>query len=284
MTDLSIDADRSLARLLAVLTDIGPLAVAVSGGVDSMTLAGAAHRMTNARADRIQLFHAVSPAVPAEATERVRRHAEREQWSLRIIEAGEFDDENYRANPLNRCYFCKTNLYAAIARHTDRPIVSGANLDDLGDYRPGLIAAREHQVRHPFIEAAIGKATVRAIAARLGLSELVELPASPCLASRVETGIRVEPRWLGLVHAIEQRLRTELAALRPRDLRCRVRADAIAIEIDADCLARIDVAQRARLIASTRAQCAERGVDKPVTLAPYRVGSAFLHEPRPHQA
>ena len=164
-------------RLSRTLRDAGHVAVAVSGGVDSMTLAFLAHHALGRDA---LMVHAVSPAVPAEATERVHRYVAREGWTLRVIDAGEFDDPDYLANPVNRCFFCKKNLYGAIATVTDRPIVSGTNTDDLGDYRPGLEAARERRVRHPYVEAGIDKDGVRAIAAARGLDDLAELPAAPC--------------------------------------------------------------------------------------------------------
>ena len=151
MTD---GTDGQIAALERRLRDIGTVAIAVSGGVDSMTLAFVAHRILGAKAT---MFHATSPAVPPEAGERVRRHGARHGWSVKIISAGEFDDPAYLANPVNRCFFCKTNLYGAIARHTQATIASGTNLDDLGDYRPGLQAARDHGVRHPFVEAEIPK-------------------------------------------------------------------------------------------------------------------------------
>jgi pyridinium-3,5-biscarboxylic acid mononucleotide sulfurtransferase len=104
------------ARLGAVLEAIkGRLAVAVSGGVDSATLATFAHL---AVAQRLEVFHAVSPAVPEEATERVHRLASDQGWRLRIVDAREFADESYLANPVDRCFFCKTNLYGCIARHS----------------------------------------------------------------------------------------------------------------------------------------------------------------------
>ena len=150
------------ARLAAVLSAIdGPLAVAVSGGVDSVTLATFAHRAAGSRAE---VFHAVSPAVPEEATERVKWLATNQGWRLRIVDAREFVDENYLANPVDRCFFCKTNLYGCIARHSDAQILSGANLDDLGEYRPGLNAAKLHSVRHPYLEAGIDKTAVRSLA------------------------------------------------------------------------------------------------------------------------
>jgi pyridinium-3,5-biscarboxylic acid mononucleotide sulfurtransferase len=149
------------ARLTAVLSAIeGPLAVAVSGGVDSVTLATFAHRATGSRAE---VFHAVSPAVPEEATGRVKRLAADQGWRLRIVDAQEFADESYLANPVDRCFFCKTNLYGCIARQSDAQILSGANLDDLGEYRPGLNAAKLHSVRHPYLEAKIEKVVVQTL-------------------------------------------------------------------------------------------------------------------------
>ena len=142
-------------RLAAVLSNMrGPLAVAVSGGVDSLTLATFVHSAAGSRAE---MFHAVSPAVPEEATERVELLAANQGWRLRIVDAGEFTDESYLANPVDRCFFCKTNLYGCIARHSDARILSGANLDDLREYRPGLEAAKRHSVRHPYLEAGIDK-------------------------------------------------------------------------------------------------------------------------------
>ena len=112
----------------------------------------------------------------------MKAHAETAGWRLRIIGAGEFDDPDYLKNPVNRCYFCKSNLYARIVTATDAVICSGANTGDLGDYRPGLGAAAEKQVRHPFIEAGIDKPVIRALAAKRGLDDLAVLPAQPCLA------------------------------------------------------------------------------------------------------
>src|SRR5207249_1462817 len=115
-------------------------------------------------------------------------------WQLQLVHSREFDDEQYLANPRNRCFHCKRHLYGELAALSARlpefegwTLLSGANLDDLGEYRPGLEAAAERAVRHPFIETGIGKAQIRAIARVAGLS-FSELPASPCLASRLYTG------------------------------------------------------------------------------------------------
>ncbi len=257
-------------RLTAMMATLDRAAVAVSGGIDSLTLATASHR---ALGGRVTMHHATSPAVPAEATERTRLLAAAEGWSLDVFDAGEFDDPAYRANPVNRCFYCKTNLYGAVAVRTANTILSGTNLDDLGEYRPGLQAAERYGVRHPFVEAGIDKRAVRALAAELGLGALAELPSAPCLSSRIETGIRIEAPVLAMVHAAEKLV---AAALSPRTVRCRVRAGGVVVELDAATLAALDAAQSDRLAAELSALGASAGLDAPVTFAPYRVGSAFL--------
>ncbi len=263
--------------LEAVLRTTAPLAVAVSGGVDSMTLASLAHAQFGG--DRMLAVHAVSPAVPAEATRRVEALARREGWTLRVIEAGEFADPRYRSNPVNRCFFCKTNLYGAIARVTERQIVSGANLDDLGEYRPGLDAARDHGVRHPYVEAGFDKAAVRTLARELGLGGIAELPAAPCLSSRVESGIRIEPAMLRFVHQVETTVGARVGEGRAdRAIRCRVRAEGIVVELDRASLAALDERERMAL-RETIVRAAPQGLASlSVAFAPYRTGSAFLTE------
>jgi pyridinium-3,5-biscarboxylic acid mononucleotide sulfurtransferase len=268
-------ASIQIAALEGVLRSIGEVAVAVSGGVDSLTLAAAAHRALDARAS---MFHAVSPAVPAEATERTRQLAERDGWRLTVIDAGEFGDRDYMSNPLNRCFYCKTNLYGAIRPHTTAQVVSGTNLDDLGEYRPGLIAAKELGVRHPFVEAQIDKQGVRAIARSIGLGELAELPASPCLSSRIETGIAIDPVMLECVHESERLVEQEL---RPKTVRCRVRAGGVVIELDEASLAALRDAHRVALTGRVQALFERRDFAYSVSFERYRVGSAFLHFKRP---
>ena len=202
------------------------LAIAVSGGVDSMTLATFAHRRSP---ERVSVVHALSPAVPAAATDRVRALAAAEGWPLTVTGAGEFEDARYRDNPADRCYFCKTNLYDRIRSLTADRIASGANLDDLGDYRPGLLAAAERDVVHPYVEAGLGKAQVRTLARALGLADIAELPAQPCLASRVETGIAIDAADLAFVETAESRL----TALVPDadTLRCRITRAGVVLEV-----------------------------------------------------
>ncbi len=258
------------ARLRARLGGFERLAVAVSGGVDSTTLAALAHRVSGGRA---LLVHAVSPAVPAEATERLRARGAREGWNLRLIDAGELADPRYRANPVDRCFYCKWNLYAAIARLHDGPVASGTNLDDLADFRPGLEAARRAGVVHPFVEAGMGKAAVRALARALGLVEFADLPASPCLASRLETGLEVTAERLSLVGAVERRVRAFLGLT---DLRCRLRAHGVELEVESSWLEGASPTARAQLVQEVEAELAARGIRAPVSLGPYRRGSAFL--------
>ena len=275
MTEL---ASLGAGALGAVLDGIGRAAVAVSGGVDSMTLALLAGRRLGRES---AMFHAVSPAVPPEATERVRAFAAREGWRLTVLDAGEFDDPAYRANPANRCYYCKTNLYGALAARTDATLLSGTNLDDLGDWRPGLKAAGEHGVRHPFVEAGIDKAGVRAIAASLGFDDLSQLPAAPCLSSRVETGLRVEADDLASIHAAERYLARQLRPLEPETVRCRSRKAGIVIELDAPTLDALSESRRAALGDTVAAMFAAGEETRPVRFAPYRVGSAFLRPAQP---
>jgi uncharacterized protein len=260
------------ARLTAVLRTIeGPLAVAVSGGVDSVTLATFAHRAT---ASRVEMFHAVSPAVPREATERVRQIAQDQGWRLRVVDAGEFADQSYLANPVDRCFFCKTNLYDCIASRSDAQILSGANLDDLGEYRPGLNAAKLHSVRHPYLEAKVDKRAVRSLARDLGLGALSELPAAPCLSSRVETGIAIRPEVLKAIHAVEQSIAKEFPT---GIVRCRVRATGVVIELDPATLAAIAGKREAEARAHADRVFAGIASTSELTFQPYRNGSAFMH-------
>lgn len=247
------------------------VAVAVSGGIDSLTLAAIAHLRLGARA---AMYHSLTASVPREATRRTRELAQRHGWALAVIDAGELGREDYVANPPNRCFYCKQSLYAEIARHTRAQVVSGANLDDLDDYRPGLEAAREAGARHPFIDAGVGKRDIRAMARTLGLGALAELPASPCLSSRVETGIAIDPATLARIDAAETLVRSRIAS---HAVRCRVRAGGLVVELDPAALA---AASPAELDALGGEVAAIFG-SAPPTFAPYRRGSAFLVRPAP---
>lgn len=257
--------DPSSARLTALLAPMARVAVAVSGGVDSLTLLAFAAR----HHPEVSAFHAQSAAVPPEATARTRALAASLDVRLELIDAGELADPRYRENPVDRCYTCKSHLYDAIAaapRTHDAVVLSGTNRDDLGDFRPGLRAADERAVRHPFAEAGMGKAEIRALARALGLGHLAELPAQPCLASRVETGVAIDASLLRAIHDVETRARRQVGE--GAVVRCRVRAGRTELELDEATLARVD-------LTALRAALAEAAL--PVSaVVPYRMGSAFL--------
>lgn len=235
------------------------LTVAVSGGVDSMTLAHVAHSVLG---ERVRMVHAISPAVPPLATERVRDHGNRAGWRLDFVDAGEFDDPRYRANPVNRCYFCKSNLYSTIAGLAGGTVASGTNCDDLGDFRPGLQAAEQWQVVHPYVEAGLGKASIYALARQLGLGDLSRLPAQPCLSSRIETGISVSADDLAFVDRVETLLRSDLGS--SATVRCRITHSGVIVETEGA----VPPAAVARACKDTgRIYLGHR---------PYRRGAAFL--------
>ncbi len=261
-------------NLAEVLEGYGEMAVALSGGVDSMTLSAFAHRSLGA--NRVMMVHAVSPAVPAEATARVRSQAAHEDWRLQMVDAGEFADARYRANPLNRCFFCKSNLYKTLSAMTENVLVSGTNADDLGDFRPGLEAASDHGVRHPYVEAGFTKADVRRLALELDLPDLAALPASPCLASRVTTGIPIDPRDMAGIDEVERWLRQRLS---PETVRCRVRPDGIVIELDQAALDALTRSDRANAIDLVRREFRMQP-GTAVRVQAYRQGSAFIDESR----
>jgi uncharacterized protein len=170
--------------------------------------------------DRAVAVTADSPSVPRSELDEAKELARRIGIRHVIVPTEEFDDPDYRKNDGTRCYHCKTELYTTIERLLPGlgvPVmVSGANLDDRGDYRPGLVAAAEHAVRHPLQEAGFTKADVRALARHWGLPTW-DKPAAPCLSSRLAPGLAVTPERTRRVEEAE-------AFLRSLGLReCRVR-------------------------------------------------------------
>jgi pyridinium-3,5-biscarboxylic acid mononucleotide sulfurtransferase len=204
-------------RLLDVLRGLGSAAVAFSGGIDSTVVAQAARLALGERAVAIT---GDSASVPRAEIDDARRLAERIGIRHLLVTTEEFADPDYIRNDGSRCYFCKSELYARI--ETLLPelgaavICSGANLDDEGDYRPGLKAAAEHRVRHPLQEAGFTKADVRALALSWDLPTW-DKPASPCLSSRLAPGVEVTRERTARVEAAE----AYLHALGLRE--CRVR-------------------------------------------------------------
>jgi uncharacterized protein len=193
-------------RLLEILRGFGSASVAFSGGIDSTVVAQAAYL---ALGDRAVAVTADSPSVPRAEIDDARRLAERIGIRHRLVSTEEFADPDYVRNDGSRCYFCKSELYSRI--ETLLPelgvavICSGANLDDEGDYRPGLKAAAEHRVRHPLQEAGFTKADVRALARAWDLPTW-DKPASPCLSSRLAPGVEVTPERTARIEAAEKYL------------------------------------------------------------------------------
>lgn len=232
-------------HLLAILRALPGTAVAFSGGVDSTVVAKAAALALGTAAVAVT---SESPSVPRSELEDAKRLAAFIGIRHVVIATTEFDDPDYQKNGGDRCYFCKSELYSRIESLLPEfgvPVIcSGANLDDQGDYRPGLTAAAEHAVRHPLQEAGFTKADVRALAAAWGLPN-ADKPASPCLSSRLAPGLTVTPDRTRRVEDAETYLKT----LGLRD--CRVRyheGDLARVEVPADELARFaDAAVRTAL-------------------------------------
>ena len=244
--------------------------IAVSGGVDSMTLASFAQKILGT--DGIRMVHAISPAVPKEATALVHRYSIRDNWNLTEVDAGEFHDPSYQANPFNRCFYCKTNLYETLAKMSNGVVISGTNCDDLTDYRPGLTAAKNNQVRHPYVEAGMKKDAVRELARKLHLDDIAELPASPCLSSRIETGIPIQEKHLTLIDDMEIWLRSKI---RPRIVRCRIRREGLFIELDSMTFTELTEAHKLQIIQTATSKLPTDCKMK-VHISLYRRGSAFV--------
>ena len=243
--------------------------VAVSGGIDSITLAVFISKLFNA--EKINIAHAIGPAVPIEATKRVKKLAKEFNWNLNIINTNEINDPRYRANPINRCFFCKENLYSTIKSYTKGIIFSGANLDDLNDYRPGLDAAKEANVMHPFILAKIEKKIVRQLASELGLGELSELPSSPCLASRVQTGIPVTTNLLNKIDKMERLIKEIIPGA---DIRCRWMLNNLSIQFNTPKLENIN--SEIKKLITSKASDTFSIKNTSVEFNEYKKGSAFI--------
>jgi len=195
------------SRLLAALRGYGSGVVAFSAGVDSTVVAMAARLALGERAVAVT---GVSDSLAAGELEQAKELAARIGIRHLVLETDEFANPAYLQNASDRCYHCKTELYSrleTVCREQGLAvIINGANLDDLGDYRPGMTAAAEHAVRSPLVECGIDKAGVRALAAAWDLP-VWDKPAAPCLSSRVAYGEAVTPERLRMIDAAERWLR-----------------------------------------------------------------------------
>lgn len=257
--------ESKLSNLREALEQLGSVLVAFSGGLDSAFLLGVAQQTLGARAVGLTAW---SPSVPQRERLDAARIAQALGARHLIVESQELHDPRYAANPDNRCFYCKSELYKLTEQKRRelgfQHVVNGTNVDDLGDYRPGLEAAKQAGVRSPLVDADLRKDEIRALARQLGFG-FWDKPAAACLSSRIPYGTAVTEGRLRQVEALEDALH----ALGLRQVRVRHH----------EALARVEVAQHELDAAfAARAAIVEAGKSAGYTyvtldLAGYRVGS-----------
>jgi len=192
-----------LHKMRQLMKEMGSVLVAYSGGIDSTLVLKVAHEALGSRTVGVT---AVSPTLPSAELESARLVAAQIGVRHLILETDQLEISDFVRNDATRCYHCKTDLYQGLAKLRQEltlgAIVDGTNLDDLGDDRPGLLAAREWGVRSPLVEAEVSKDEVRALAKELGLSNW-DKPAAACLSSRIARGVPITKDNLSRVEQAE---------------------------------------------------------------------------------
>lgn len=270
-----IQKDVRLERLRQAIGAHGSLLVAYSGGVDSTLVLRVACEVLG---DRAAGAIAVSESLPDSEKDEAERIAAQIGAPLHVVRTNELSDPRYASNPANRCYFCKTELFTVLGQEAKRlgfdRVAYGANLDDRGDFRPGMAAAAELGAVAPLLEAGLGKREIRELARELGLPNW-DKPARACLSSRIPHGVEVTPERLAAIERAED----GLYALGFRQVRVRWHGEIARVEVAEDEMERLlDPALRARASAAVRA-AGFRFVA--VDLEGYRQGS--LNPPSGHR-
>jgi uncharacterized protein len=259
------DKERKLEELLK---GMAPVIVAFSGGVDSSYLAWKAHQILGTQALAVT---AESPSVPSQQRRMAAQIVNQFGLNHKIVHTRELERAEYSANPSNRCYYCKNELFAVLraiaAECGSATILDGLNADDLGDFRPGRKAGEEHHVRSPLLEVGLNKNEIRELSRRAGLPT-ADMPASACLSSRFPYGVPITEEMLKIVDQGEESLR----AMGFRIFRVRHHDRMVRLEFGPEELKKALNPEMASLLASTFKALGYNYVT--LDLEGYRTGSA----------